>query len=193
MLFPRGPKALRHVAACALMAGVALTAHALEPVAPDEAALNLDQAVQALKDEATQFNRDAQMAEDTFLYPPHSRLSIYVSNDIPNLLLTEISIAIDADAPIVYRYDEIDSRALLKDNALQRLVHTNVSRGAHRIKVSYAGQYTEADAGADPVSGRYEAVFDKGIEAAEIELELLRGARKGAPGFRVREWRAAEQ
>lgn len=165
--------------------------HALEPVAPDEAALNLDQAVQALKDEATQFNRDAQIAEDAFLYPPHSRLSIYVSNSIANLLLTEISVSIDAGKPISYRYDEFDARALLEDNALQRLVHTNVSRGPHRITVSYAGQFVDSD-GTDPISGSYEAVFDKGLDAAELEVEILRGARKGPPGLRVREWRAAE-
>lgn len=185
--------ALTHVVVCALMLGVAMTAHALESAAPDEAALNLDQAVQALKDEATQFNRDAQAAVDTFLYPPHSRLSIYVSNDIPNLLLTEITVSVDAGVPVTYRYDEIDSRALLVDNALQRLVHTNVSRGAHRIKVSYAGQYADGGADGQPIGGQYEAVFDKGLEAAEVELELLRGARKGAPSFRVREWRAVAQ
>lgn len=173
--------------------GAAAAAQAVEPVASAEAALNLDQAVQALKDEVTQFNRDAQAAEDAFLYPPHSRLSIYVSNRIRNLLLTEITVGIDAEAPVTYRYDEFDARALLKADALQRLVHTNVSRGPHRIKVSYAGQFVDAKDNADPVSGRYEAVFDKGLAAAELELEILRGARKGAPSLRVREWRAAEQ
>lgn len=193
MQYSQGPKALRHVAFCALLLGVAVAARAAEPISPTDAALNLDQAVQALKDEVTQFNRDAQAAEDAFLYPAHSRLSIYVSNQIPNLLLTEISVTIDAEAPVTYRYDEFDARALLERDALQRLVHTNVGRGAHRIKVAYAGQFVDARKDAAPVSGRHEAVFDKGLEAAELEVEILRGARKGAPSLRVREWRAAEQ
>lgn len=188
-----GRPALRPLCVCALLATVATGASALQPGAPDEGAINLEQAVQALKDEAVQFNRDAQLAEDEFLYPAATRVTIFVSNSMPALLLSEISVTVDAAAPVIYRYGEEDARALLNAGALQRVMQLNVSRGAHRIRASYTGQYGKFEKGAEPVTGSYEAVFDKGLEPVELELQILRGARKGAPGMKLKEWRAEEE
>lgn len=187
-----GRPAPRLLCVCALFAGMASSVSARPPGAPDEGAINLDQAVQALKNEAVQFNRDAQLAEDEFLFPPQTRVTIFVSNRMP-LLLSEISVTVDAAAPVTYRYGETDSRALLKPGALQRLLQLNLDRGTHRIRVSYTGQYNNFDEDAEPVSGAFEAVFDKGLEPAEIELQILRDARKGTPGMKLVEWRAQEE
>lgn len=192
MPLPCGRPALRLLCVCALFAGTASSASARQPGAPDEGAINLDQAVQALKDEAVQFNRDAQLAEDEFLYPPQTRVTIFVSNRMP-LLLSEISVTVDDAAPVTYRYGEVDSRALLEPGALQRLLQLNVDRGTHRIRASYTGQYNNFDKDAKPVSGAFEAVFDKGLEPAEIELQIRRDPRKGTPGMNLREWRAQEE
>ncbi|MGH8516451.1 MAG: hypothetical protein ACREUE_03220, partial [Panacagrimonas sp.] len=59
-----GRMALSHLCVCALLGSVASAVHALEPSAPDDAGIALDQSVQAFKDEAIQFNRDALMAEE---------------------------------------------------------------------------------------------------------------------------------
>lgn len=180
--------------ACVLFAGTVAHVQAREPGAPDEAAISLDQAVQALKDESIQFNRDAQMAQDEFLYPPQTHLSVFVSNRVENLLLDRISVSIDGGAPVNYVYDELDSRALLEDNALQRLVLANVARGPHRITAVFSGHFGDAKDGAKPVTDRFEAVFDKGLEAAQIELVVLRGARRNsAVGIRLKEWIAASE
>lgn len=193
MLLFRGPKALRQFCACVLLNGAVFAVQAAEPAAPDEGALNLDQAVQSLKDEAIQYNRDAWMAEEAFLFPPATRLSVYVSNRIRNLLLNEVSIRIDDREPVAYRYGEIDARALLDDGALQRLVLTNIERGAHRIQVAYSGRFMDGDEQTGEFAETYQAVFDKGLDAAELELEILRGPRKGSPAMKLKEWRATEQ
>lgn len=193
MLVFRGPSALRQLCACALLSGAVLGAQATEPVAPDEGALNLDQAVQSLKDEGVELNRDAQMAEETFLFPPATRLAVYVSNRIRNLLLTEVSVRLDDRQPVVYRYGEIDSRALLEKGALQRLILTNVDRGVHRLSIAYSGRFMDGDQQTGEFAETYQAVFDKGLDASELELEIRRGKRKGAPAMDLKEWRAAEE
>jgi hypothetical protein len=157
---------------------------------PDDAAIQLDQSVQALKDELVQFNRDAQLAEDEFLYPPVSRVTVYVSNDYPGLLLDELRVVIDKNPPVTHRYDEYDSRALLADGALQRIFHGSANRGPHRITASFSGKLADGEA---PVTGTYEGVFDKTVDPAEIELRIRRGGKRGGAAFiELREWRASE-
>lgn len=188
-----GRQTLRSLLFCAVVGAVTSFAHAFQPVAPDEGAIALDQAVQGLKDEALQFNRDALMAEDEFLYPSLTRVSIYISNRIPNLLLEQVSLQIDGAAPVTYTYDEFDSRALLRSGALQRLVHQNLGRGAHRIKLRYSGHLDGGRDDAEPLVGEFDAVFDKGLVASEIELQITRGSRRSAPAVKLVEWRVAEE
>ena len=188
-----GRMALSQLCVCALLGGVASTVCALEPTAPDDAGLQLDQNVQAFKDEVIQFNRDAVMAEEAFLYPPQTRVTVYLSTTQRNLLLDTISVTLDDKAPVVYKYGDIDSRALLVENALQRLILTNMDRGQHRLRVSYNGNYVEGDDEPEPAAGAFEAVFDKGLDAVEIELQLVRGESRTEPAMKLKNWRAAEE
>lgn len=188
-----GRMALSHLCVCALLGGVGTAAHALEPTAPDDAGIALDQTVQAFKDEAIQFNRDALMAEEAFLFPPQTRVSVYLSTTFTNLLMQSVSLTIDDRAPVTYTYGDIDSRALLVEKAMQRLVLTNLDRGSHRLRVSYNGNFVEGDDEPEPASGQFEAVFDKGLDAVEIELELVRGKKRSEPAMKLKHWRAAEE
>ena len=194
-LMPRfsGRLALRPLCVCALVGSIATGVHAMEPTAPDDGAITLDQTVQAIKDEAIQFNRDALLAEEAFLYPTQTRVSVYVSNRLPNVLLSDINLTIDDGAPVTYRYGERDSRALVEKGALQRLLITNLDRGTHRLRVSFNGHYVEGDDEPEPLAGRFEAVFTKGLEASDVELQILRGSSRKEPAMKLKEWRAAEE
>lgn len=163
-----------------------------EPQPPDEEAITLDQTTQALKDELVQFNRDAQLAEDEFLYPPHTRLSVYVSNQVEGFLLQEVRVAIDDGEPLVYTYDEHDSRALLGKDALQRLIQVNVDRGAHRVKADFRGQRVDAEEGDPPLIGNHEAIIDKTLDPAEVELQIVANSRRRHPMMQVKEWRVEQ-
>lgn len=176
---------------CALV-GLCLAAGAVRAEVPDEEAIGYDQVVQALKDELVQFNRDAQLAEDEFLYPDHSRVAIYVSNAVNGLLLEEVSVTIDDQAPVVYTYSEDDARALLVNDALQRLLRANVPRGAHRIRFSYRGRFADSEEQDEPMVGGHDAIFDKTLDPAEIELRIASTPRRRQLVVQVREWRAQE-
>lgn len=192
MPFSCGLRALRPVCAGALFLGAAGLAHAIGPDAPDEGALELDLAIQALKDEVVQFNRDAQLAEETHLYPPETRLSVYISTSVPHLLLSEVSVSVDDGAPVQYRYRDRDARALHSGDALQRLLRLNVARGAHRIQVQYAGELAEARKEPIPVSGSFTGDFEKGIEPAELELRVVRGSGRKDVDMKLRQWKVVE-
>ena len=183
----RGPTATLVRCALLLLAGLSTAVLAVEPTAPDEEAIKLDQAIQVLKDEATQFQSDAESARKAYLFPAERRLTVYLSNSVDNLLLEEITLKIDDGEAIVHTYDEFSSRALLVDGSLQQLVMKNIERGPHRLEISFTGEYAKGGA----VGGNHEAAFDKRFDASEIEIEILPGKRRGPPAFRVREWRQA--
>lgn len=156
----------------------------------DAQALKLDQAVQALKDEVLEFNREAQAVENEVLLPAHARLSVYLGVKVSGLLLEEVSVMIDDGRPVVYRYDANDARALLNETSLQRIVRTPVAGGAHRIRVSFTGHYADDKEDAPPVTDSFEAVFDKGLEEAELELTIARERRlAGKPRLSMKQWR----
>lgn len=198
-----GRTALRLLCVYAICAAVSGRAGAQAPVAKapakppkapvEQSAIDVDQTIQALKDEMVQFNRDASAAEDEFLYPAETRLSVYVSNKIPNLLLKQVTVSVDDGAPVTVTYDEDSARAMIAKDALQRVIRANIARGGHRIKASFSGQMASAKDGADPITGTYDALFDKALDPAELELEIVKGARRGSGvNMQIKEWRSAE-
>jgi hypothetical protein len=199
-----GRTALRLLCVFAISVAVIGSAGAQPPVAKpkapppkpapavEQSAIDVDQTVQSLKDEMVQFNRDASAAEDEFLYPPESGLSVYVSNAIPDLQLRQVTVQVDETAPVTVTYDEDAAHALIAKDALQRVLRANIARGGHRIKASFSGQVGDKKDG-DPVTGTYDALFDKGLDPVELELEIGKGKRRGATiAMQIKEWRSAE-
>lgn len=183
-------------AACLLFAAVccaaASAARANQPPAPDESVIQNDQVIQALKDEVLEFSREAQAIEDEVLYPPHSRLSIYLGVKITGLILSEVSLAIDDQAAQKFTYSDKDAKALLSDRNLQRLLRTNIGPGPHRIRVSFVGKFYDDKPEETPLSDAYEAIFDKGLSETELEFLISRPTRFGRPALSMKQWRASK-
>ncbi len=185
MLNPRGRKAYGALLVCvASLLPTAVVAQA------DPQAMKLDQAVQALKDEVVEFNREAQALENEVLLPATTRLSVYLNVKVNGLLLEEVSVMVDNDRPVVYRYDAKDARALLNETSAQRVLRAPVTGGAHRIRVSFSGHYADDKADAAPVTDSFEAVFDKTTEETELEFTIARERRLGGkPRLSMKQWR----
>lgn len=180
----------RAVLAMALLGlAPALAVQAADPQA--EKAQLLDQNIQALKDEVLQFNRDALSTEESFGYPDHTRVEIYVSVETPALLMQKITVSVDGGAPVTYTYNELDSRALVRSKGLQRLARFNVARGAHRLKADFVAQYADAKEGDPLVVDRFDTVFDKTLTPSTLELVIGKSRRGGNPVLRLQEWRPA--
>jgi hypothetical protein len=180
-------------AACVLFASVlacAAAAFAAEQPLEDRQ-LELDQSIQGLKDEVVEFTREAQAVEDDVLFPPETRVSVYLGVKVSGLLLQEVSVAIDDGAPQARSYEDRDARALLSDLNLQRLLRTNVAPGAHRIRLSFRGHLADAKPDAEPLTDSFEAIFDKTASPAELEFVISRTSRLAKPRLSLRQWRAA--
>ena len=174
----------------ALLVGFTASVFAVEPLAPDEDAIKLDQAVQVLKDEATLFQGDAQVARMAYLFPPESRLTVYLSNSLDDLLVEKVSLRIDDREPIEHEYDDFSSRALLVDGALQQIALMNIDRGAHQLEIKVSGRYAKDES---DVEASFVAGFNKLLGASDIEIELVKGKRRGPPVIEMREWRPDPQ
>lgn len=155
----------------------------------DERAQKLDQAVQALKKEVLAFNTDGQRAEDEILYPPHSRLSVYLAVKVPGLLLKDVSVSLDNGPAQTFSYNDRDAKSLLAERHLQRILRANIAPGAHRIRISYSGQMADAKADAAPLGDSYEAVFDKDNRETTLEFSIARANRLSRAGVSMKQWR----
>lgn len=154
-----------------------------------ERAQKLDQAIQDFKKEVLDFNVEAQQVEDDILYPPHSRVTVYLSVKVPGLVLKTASVSVDNGPPQTVNYGERDAKALLAERRAQRLLRANLAPGAHRIRLTYSGQFADAKPDAPPVSGSYEAVFDKDHQPADLEFSIARPYRFAAMGISLQQWR----
>lgn len=159
------------------------------PTRPDAEALRLDQVLQTLKDELLLIEQNAQTVEDELVYPPHSRVAVYLGMRISGLLLKTVSIKIDEGPAQDIRFTDNEAKALITSRGLKRLLLANVAPGRHRIRVDFSGQFADAEPGAAPVTGSYQAIFDKKLIPAELELTLERRSRYSKPEMTLREWR----
>lgn len=158
---------------------------------PDENQLKLDGAIQGIKDEVLNFNRDALNVENDVLYPAYSRTSIYVGVKVSGLLLKTVSVAVDDKPAQTYSYSEHEAKALLTSKGLHRLMRVSLESGAHRISADYTAQFADAKPDEPPVTGHYEAIFDKYLRETELELLISRGSRLSKPQMTLRQHKVA--
>lgn len=188
----RGRPGLRVLAAVLLGYGALVQAQgAPVPPPPDAEQLKLDGAIQGLKDEILDFNREALAVENEILYPLHTRANIYFGVRVGALLMKSLSITVDDGEPRTYTYSDPEARALLSSEGLHRVMRVSLEPGPHRISVDYTAQFADADADDAPITGHYEAIFDKRSRAAELELTLARGTRLSQPQMRLRDRKVA--
>ena len=155
---------------------------AVEPPQPTAEAIALDETIQGLKDEALELSRELQQLEDSYAYPPHSALSVYVGSATGEVLLSEISVSIDDGPATRYGYNDREARALLA-KGLHRVLRTNVEPGPHRVRIEMTGRSFK-DANAPIVSERAEGIFDKDERETELEVSFGRGKVVALRGYK---------
>lgn len=156
------------------------------------AAIKLDRTIQGLKNETLQFNREAVTLERDTLYPVHSRVAVYLGVRVNNLLVNEINISIDNGTPQTITYDEKQSRALFQASNIDRLLYVNVTPGSHRIHADYIARYDGSKPDSKPITGSYDAFFDKTYNESELELVISRGRNNSKPALTLKEWRRSK-
>ena len=157
-------------------------AHAALSPPPDEAALKVDQGVQAIKGEAVSLNRDLLRLDEALMFPDITRVAVYVGVKIDGFILTEMAVTIDDGQEIRYRYSDSESRALLKQG-LHRLTRANVQPGPHRVHAEFAGHFIDAKPTDPPLRGSVNSVFNKDFSPQDLVLPVRRNSRLDRPGL----------
>lgn len=170
-------------------AGACGPATAEQTTLPDENAVKLDQSIQSLKDEVLQFNREAQTAEQDVLYPSQTRVSVFLGVRVSALLIKDISIAFDDGGPQKLSYTDNQAKSFLQNNGIHRMLLANLAPGSHRIRAEFSARFADDKPDAAPITGSYEAIFDKGYREAELELVLARSSRLSKPTLSLKQWR----
>ena len=165
--------------------GCALTiaaAYAAVPPPPDDRALQLDQSLQALKQEALMLNRDLLDLEQALLFPDTTRANVYTAVKVPGFLLTRISVSFDDEPGYRYAYTDSESKALLR-NGYHRVLRTNLDPGPHRLRVEFSGKFSDAKPNEAGIDGRLDTVVQKGLADLDLVLPIARNNRIDKPGI----------
>ena len=158
------------------------------PPPPD--ALQVDQDIQALKEQSLEVVKEARTVEQNFLYPTGSRVSVNVGVRIPGMLIRDIKVSIDGTTPVYYEYSEIEG-IVLQERGLHKVLTLNAAPGMHHIHAQFSAQYADAKPTDRPFVGHYDGNFSKGRQPAELELEVSREDMLAEPSLRFVSWEAA--
>jgi hypothetical protein len=144
----------------------------------------IDQDVQALKKEVLDLNRDLFLLEEELLFPANSQVAFFVSLDVGEYFeLDSVQLKIDGKEVANYLYTGREVDALVR-GGVHRVHMANLKTGEHELIAIFTGK------GPNIRDYRRGAtlVFDKGIGAKYVELEITDRVRKQQPEFVIKEW-----
>lgn len=154
--------------------------------APDTTPLtHFDDELQTLHKELLELNRDLVRAEEDLLFPPDTRLTVFVSLDtglefVPGsvqLKLDNVLVASEVYGP--------DERRALQRGGAQRLYVGSLRSGAHSLSLFFAGT------GADGQAYRRGTTvkIDKARGARILEFRIRDPERTRQPVAQLKDWR----
>ena len=145
---------------------------------------SLDEDVQSLKEEVLALNRDLFMLEEELLFPANSQVAFFISMDVGEFFdLDSVNLKIDGKEVANYLYTEREVQALLR-GGVHRVHMGNMKAGEHELVAVFTGRGPHAR---DYRRGA-TMIFDKGIGAKYLELEISDKEAKQQPEFVIREW-----
>ncbi len=145
--------------------GATAAAPAADPVAGDPAA---DTATESVEVALANLERDLAILEEDLLYPPSSRVAVYLSLDVGELFaLDEVEVKLNGETVAHHLYTSRQVNALAR-GGVQRLFVGNAKQGSNEITAFFLGRGTE---GRELRRGT-TATFDKGFEPLFVELQI---------------------
>ena len=154
------------------------------PSAEPAAQGNLDDRIQALKNDVIQLNRDLLVLEEELLFPASTQVAVFVSMDVGKLFaLDSVQVKLDDKVVANYLYTPAEVAALHR-GGVQRVYLGNLKAGEHEIVAFFTG--------VGPHERDYRRGttirFDKGTDAKYIELRIKDSTGKLQPEFDVKIW-----
>ncbi len=165
-----------------LLPGTALPATEKKPGQPVQQPLR--DRTQDLKKQVLELNRDLSRLQEKLLFPPRTRLTIFLSFDLGNnFKLDAVQIKLDGKIVANHLYTERELNALKRGGA-QRLYLGNLPSGNHELAAFFTGK--------DPKGRDYRRdsrlKLKKGSEPQFIELQITDNTRQQQPKFKIKVW-----
>jgi len=144
----------------------------------------LDKDVQSLKKEVLDLNRDLFLLEEELLFPANSQVAFFISMDVGEYFeLDSVQIKIDGKEVANYLYTAREADALVR-GGVHRVHMANPKTGEHELVAIFTGK--------GPHIRDYRRgatlMFNKGIGAKYLELEITDRVKKQQPEFVIKEW-----
>lgn len=145
---------------------------------------SIDEDVQDLKKEVLDLNRDLFLLEEELLFPANSQVAFFVSMDVGEYFgLDAVNLKIDGKEVANYLYTDREVKALLR-GGVHRVHMGNLKVGEHELVAIFIGE--------GPHTRDYRRgatlIFNKGIGAKYLELEISDRVTKQQPEFVIKEW-----
>ena len=157
---------------------------AAEESAQREEFRELDKDVQSLKKEVLDLNRDLFLLEEELLFPANSQVAFFISMDVGEYFeLDSVQLKIDGKEVANYLYTAREADALVR-GGVHRVHMANLKTGQHELVAIFTGKGPHVR---DYRRGA-TLMFDKGIGAKYLELEITDRIRKQQPEFVIKEW-----
>ena len=154
------------------------------PAARAAAAPAVGEELAALREEVLELNQELFLLEEELLFPANSQVSVFLSMDVGEFFaLDAVTLRLDGREVTSYLYTEREVQALLR-GGVHRLHVGNLRSGEHELVAVFTGV---GPSGRD-YRRATSLVFDKGIGARFLELQISDRASRQQPEFVVRSW-----
>ncbi len=143
--------------------------------------LSLDEALQNLKKEVLELNRDIFILKEDLLFPANTQVAVFLSVDVGKWFkLDSVVIEIDGRRVASHLYTEKQIDALVR-GGIQRVFLGNVKNGEHEITAIYTGK----DKHERDVRRAASLTFNKNEKATYLELKIIDAQKSMQPEFTI--------
>jgi hypothetical protein len=144
----------------------------------------LEQEIQALKQQVVKLNRNLFILQEDLLFPANTQFNVFLSMDAGQLFaLDSVQLKIDDKVVANHLYTEREIDAL-KRGGVQRLYQGNLSSGKHEIVALFVGKGPN---GRDYRRGK-SVTIDKGNDPQYVQLIIRDDSAKEQPVFDALTW-----
>jgi hypothetical protein len=149
---------------------------------PDTRAL--DEAIQSIKKDVVDLNRDLFILEEELLFPANTQVAVFLSMDVGEFFaLDTVELRMDDKQVAKHLYTPREAEALLK-GGVQRLYLGNLRVGEHELVALFTGKGPQ---GQDYSRGA-QVKFEKSVGAKYLELSISDRSLKRQPEFVIKDW-----
>ena len=144
----------------------------------------LSKAVEQLKSQVLQLNRELFILEEDLLFPASTQIAIFVSVDIGRFFkLDSVEVKINEQDVAGFLYTD-RQRIALEQGGIQKLYLGNLKLGTHQLTAIFIGLDNEGR----PIKSAVTHTFEKEDDSLMIELKLVDNTLNYRAKVVVEEW-----